>query len=251
MTSYAITAWRSASAITSARRRRARSSVAASGRIARALVLVALAALTAAAWIWLLPMHMAPMGSFPDGPPADPMPWSGGTAMFLFIMRSVMMAGMMIPSAVPMVLVHDRVARGNADAVHFHCCVIDGVFAGCEDGQVHFAEAAARTPVDLAAVQQQVRARACCAGSPAPARSTRPMRATWPAGTTAGASRWMPRCASKAPTALGLERLLRYCARPPPQSIQHPPIELGGDVSYGSISCPFPGAGREGNDLRR
>jgi hypothetical protein len=49
----------------------------------------------------------------------------------------------------------------------------------------------------------------------------------------------------------GLERLLRYCARPPPQSIQHPPIELGGDVSYGSISCPFPGAGREGNDLRR
>jgi len=87
-----------------------------SGRIARALVLVALAALTVAAWIWLLPMHMAPMGSFPDGPPADPMPWSGGTAMFLFVMWSVMMAGMMIPSAVPMVLVHDRVARGNADA---------------------------------------------------------------------------------------------------------------------------------------
>jgi hypothetical protein len=43
--------------------------------------------------------------------------------------------------------------------VHFHCCVIDGVFAVGEDGQVHFAEAAARTPEDLAAVQQQVRAR--------------------------------------------------------------------------------------------
>ncbi len=91
------------------------SAAAASGRFARALMFVALAALTAAAWVWLLPMHMAPMGSFPDGPPADPMPWSGGTAMFLFVMWSVMMAGMMIPSAVPMVLVHDRVARGNAD----------------------------------------------------------------------------------------------------------------------------------------
>jgi hypothetical protein len=36
--------------------------------------------------------------------------------------------------------------------------VIDGVFASGEDGQVHFAEAAALTPEDLAAVQQQVRA---------------------------------------------------------------------------------------------
>jgi hypothetical protein len=37
--------------------------------------------------------------------------------------------------------------------------VIDGVFAVGEDGQVHFAEAAALTPEDLAEVQQQVRAR--------------------------------------------------------------------------------------------
>ena len=43
--------------------------------------------------------------------------------------------------------------------VHFHCCVIDGVFAEREDGQVFFAEAAALTPEDLAAVQQQVRRR--------------------------------------------------------------------------------------------
>ena len=48
--------------------------------------------------------------------------------------------------------------------------MIDGVFAVGEDGQVHFAEAAALTPEDLAAVQQQVRARvlrwsACCAGA--------------------------------------------------------------------------------------
>jgi hypothetical protein len=37
--------------------------------------------------------------------------------------------------------------------------VIDGVFAVGEDGQVHFAEAAALTPEDLAAVQQPVRTR--------------------------------------------------------------------------------------------
>jgi hypothetical protein len=43
--------------------------------------------------------------------------------------------------------------------VHFHCCVIDGVFTAGEDGQVHFTEAGALTPQDLAAVQPQVRAR--------------------------------------------------------------------------------------------
>jgi len=37
--------------------------------------------------------------------------------------------------------------------------VIDEVFAAGEDGQVHFAEASVLTPQDLAAVQQQVRAR--------------------------------------------------------------------------------------------
>ena len=43
--------------------------------------------------------------------------------------------------------------------VHFHCCVIDGVFAAGADGQVHFTEAGALTHEDLSAVQQQVRAR--------------------------------------------------------------------------------------------
>ena len=43
--------------------------------------------------------------------------------------------------------------------MHFHCCVIDGVFAAGEDGQVHFTEAAALTLEDFAALQQQVRAR--------------------------------------------------------------------------------------------
>jgi hypothetical protein len=104
--------------------------------------------------------------------------------------------------------------------VHFHCCVIDGVFAVGEDGQVHFAGAAALTSEHLAAVQQQVRARVL-RGSPAPDLSNQPMRATWPAGITAGASRWVPRCASKAPPdqvrgrlRAGLERLLPLLPSP-------------------------------------
>jgi hypothetical protein len=38
--------------------------------------------------------------------------------------------------------------------IHFHCCVIDGVFTAGKNGQVHFADAAALTPEDLAAVRQ-------------------------------------------------------------------------------------------------
>jgi hypothetical protein len=54
-----------------------------------------------------------------------------------------------------------------------------------EDGQVHFAEAAALTPQDLAAVLQQVRAWVFRC-SPAPVISTKPVRTTWPAAPTAG-----------------------------------------------------------------
>jgi len=43
--------------------------------------------------------------------------------------------------------------------VHFHCCVIDGMFAVGEGEQVHLAGAGALTPEDLAAVRHQVRAR--------------------------------------------------------------------------------------------
>jgi hypothetical protein len=98
--------------------------------------------------------------------------------------------------------------------VHFHCCVIDGVFAVGEDGQVHFAEAAARTPEDLAAVQQQVRARVlrwfARAGhlDPADARDM----ASWHHG---GGFSLDASIRIEGPDRCGLERLLRYCARPP------------------------------------
>ena len=74
----------------------------------------ALVTLVVAAWAWLLPMHMAPMDLLPVGIPADPMPWTATTMMFVVVMWAVMMAGMMIPSALPMVLVHERIARARA-----------------------------------------------------------------------------------------------------------------------------------------
>jgi hypothetical protein len=98
--------------------------------------------------------------------------------------------------------------------VHFHCCVIDGVFAPGEDGQVHFSEAGALTPEDLAAVQQQVRARVlrwlARAGhlDPADARDM----AGWDHG---GGFSLDASVRIDAAHRAGLERLLRYCARPP------------------------------------
>jgi hypothetical protein len=98
--------------------------------------------------------------------------------------------------------------------VHFHCCVIDGVIAVGEDGQVHFAEAAALAPEDLAAVQQQVRARVlrwfARAGhlDPADARDM----AGWHHG---GGFSLDASVKIEGPDRSGLERLLRYCARPP------------------------------------
>ena len=70
----------------------------------------------------------------------------------------------------------------SSRAVHFHCCVTDGVFAVGEDGQVHFAEAGALTPEDLAAVQQQVRARVL--------RWVRPLRWGQPTGNRAPTGRF-------------------------------------------------------------
>ena len=98
--------------------------------------------------------------------------------------------------------------------VHFHCCVIDGVFAVGEDGQVHFAEAAALTPEDLAAVQQQVRARVlrwfarASTLDPADARDM----AGW---HHAGGFSLDASVRIDGHDRAGLERLLRYCARPP------------------------------------
>jgi predicted metal-binding membrane protein len=86
-----------------------------SDHASRVLVVAALAVLTTLAWNWLLPMHMAPMALLGAGPPAAYQAWTADTAWFMFAMWSVMMAGMMIPTAVPMVLTLERMARNRRD----------------------------------------------------------------------------------------------------------------------------------------
>lgn len=74
----------------------------------RILVLTALAALTALAWgytVWLAQtMNMA----------GELHPWGAVEFAFMFVMWAVMMVGMMLPSAAPMILIYARVGRQAA-----------------------------------------------------------------------------------------------------------------------------------------
>lgn len=74
----------------------------------RAIVLVALAGLTALAWTYTLWLAWRPgMGMPSHG-------WTLVDAWLAFIMWTVMMVGMMTPSAAPMILIYARVARQSA-----------------------------------------------------------------------------------------------------------------------------------------
>ena len=92
----------------------------------RAIVIAALAALTALAWayLWWLAddmemggMDMSGFRMIPSGmglmaPAAAP--WKGIEFAFVFAMWAVMMIGMMTPSAAPMIMVYARVGRQAA-----------------------------------------------------------------------------------------------------------------------------------------
>src|SRR5436853_147755 len=84
----------------------------------RWIVAGSLGGITLLAWwytLWLAqPGNMA--CSMPDMPgmnmaSPDLHPWSAGDFAFMFAMWTVMMVGMMTPSAAPIILVHARVAR--------------------------------------------------------------------------------------------------------------------------------------------
>ncbi|WP_349436903.1 DUF2182 domain-containing protein [Pararhizobium sp. A13] len=96
----------------------------------RIIIIASLAAMTLLAWAYLLSLSdtMAageePMRSM-DGMPGTDMPgmpeamlaphvWSPGEALLVFAMWSVMMVGMMLPSAAPMILLYARVGRHAA-----------------------------------------------------------------------------------------------------------------------------------------
>jgi len=75
------------------------------------VVLGSIAAVTALAWLYLV--VIAGMTSMADM--ARLRPWTGAEAVMMFIMWAVMMVGMMLPSATPMVLLYARVCRKSLD----------------------------------------------------------------------------------------------------------------------------------------
>src|SRR5689334_11551226 len=84
----------------------------------RHAVMLALLLLTALTWayvLWLtthMPMAASSMPGMDMGPVAPRVrPWAGADLLFGFCMWTVMMAGMMLPSAAPMILLYARVGR--------------------------------------------------------------------------------------------------------------------------------------------
>jgi len=79
---------------------------------AQILIWAELAAIAVIAWIWLLRMPM-PMDAMPGMQMAMPMPhhWSVAELWLNFVMWSVMMVAMMLPSAAPMITMYARMVR--------------------------------------------------------------------------------------------------------------------------------------------
>ncbi len=97
--------------------------------------------------------------------------------------------------------------------VHYHCCIIDGVFEPLDDGRLRFRYAAEPTPEDLAAVGEQVRRRVLrwfARRGLLDAEDAREMLGWDNPGFSLDAS---VRIAGN--DRVGLERFLRYCGRPP------------------------------------
>ena len=78
----------------------------------RWLVLGSLGLVAGACWAWIVPIARDMYGNM-TGPAAWMMTpsWEGGQLAFLFAMWTAMMAGMMLPSAAPTLLVYGMVAR--------------------------------------------------------------------------------------------------------------------------------------------
>ena len=83
----------------------------------RILIGAGLAAATAACWLWIVPMARDMYGPM-SGPSAWMMAatWDLRFVILLWAMWAVMMAGMMLPSASPMVLLYAGVLRRGPDA---------------------------------------------------------------------------------------------------------------------------------------
>jgi predicted metal-binding membrane protein len=89
----------------------------------RVVVLLALAAIAALAWLYVI--HMA--GSMPAIPTAHVQPWGAVELLLMFLMWAVMMVAMMLPSAAPMILVFTSVKRRSAAGSAL--ALVTGLFA--------------------------------------------------------------------------------------------------------------------------
>ena len=83
----------------------------------RALVAAALVVATVLCWAWIVPMARDMYGAM-DGPSAWMMTteWDATHTLLLFAMWAVMMAGMMLPSAAPLLLLYAGAARRREPA---------------------------------------------------------------------------------------------------------------------------------------
>jgi len=79
----------------------------------RAVLVAALAGITAIAWLYLylLTLRMPAMDGMAMAMSAAPAPWSAAEAGLMFVMWWVMMAGMMLPGVAPMVLTFATINR--------------------------------------------------------------------------------------------------------------------------------------------
>lgn len=80
----------------------------------RLITLTALVAVTGLAWAWLVPMAQQMNAMLPTNAAApDARPWSGAYFWMIFCMWAVMMIGMMLPAATPVLLLYAGVLRRN------------------------------------------------------------------------------------------------------------------------------------------
>lgn len=91
------------------------------------LTLLSLLALIGIAWLLLLRMaaSMSAPGGMADAAMAGMlMPWSLTDALLMFAMWTVMMVGMMLPSALPMLLIYQQILRKRMPAPQRHLALL-------------------------------------------------------------------------------------------------------------------------------
>ena len=84
----------------------------------RRVIIASLVALTGVSWAYLLwtafAMDMDSMASMNASEVLAIKPWSPGQWIMMFLMWAIMMVGMMVPSMMPMTLIHAQIARKAA-----------------------------------------------------------------------------------------------------------------------------------------